>query len=127
HYLYGIPINGSVMLLLFAALPFIAANLAVGLMFSTFAKNQLQAVQLSFFFFLPSILLSVFMFPFRGMPDWAQYLGNILPLTHFMVIVRGIILKGTSLLDILPAIEAILLFLLIALTLGIKRYRQTLD
>lgn len=127
HYLYSIPINGSVILLLFAALPFIAANLAVGLMFSTFAKNQLQAVQLSFFFFLPSILLSGFMFPFRGMPDWAQYIGNILPLTHFMVIVRGIILKGNSLFEILPAIEAILLFLLIALTLGIKRYRQTLD
>ncbi len=127
HYLYSIPINGSVMLLLFAALPFIAANLAVGLMFSTFAKNQLQAVQLSFFFFLPSILLSGFMFPFRGMPDWAQYIGNVLPLTHFMVIVRGIILKGNSLFEILPAIEAILLFLLIALTLGIKRYRQTLD
>lgn len=127
HYLYSIPINGSVMLLLFAALPFIAANLAVGLMFSTFAKNQLQAVQLSFFFFLPSILLSGFMFPFRGMPDWAQYIGNVLPLTHFMVIVRGIILKGNSLFEILPAIEAILLFLFIALTLGIKRYRQTLD
>ena len=84
-------------------------------------------MQLSFFFFLPSILLSGFMFPFRGMPDWAQDVGNILPLTHFMVIVRGIILKGNSLIDILPAIESILLFLLAALILGIKRYRQTLD
>lgn len=127
HYLYHIPINGSVVLLLFACLPFIAANLAVGLMFSTFAENQLQAMQLSFFFFLPSILLSGFMFPFRGMPDWAQYIGNAFPLTHFMVIVRGVILKGNSLWEILPAIEAILLFLFIALTLGIKRYRQTLD
>lgn len=127
YYLYAIPINGSVTLLLFACLPFIAANLAVGLMFSTFAKNQLQAMQLSFFFFLPSILLSGFMFPFRGMPDWAQWIGNALPLTHFMVIVRGIILKGNSLLSILPAIEAILLFLLVVLLLGVKRYRQTLD
>lgn len=127
HFLYQIPINGSVTLLLLACLPFIAANLAVGLMFSTFAKNQLQAMQLSFFFFLPSILLSGFMFPFRGMPDWAQLIGNILPLTHFMVIVRGVILKGNTFTDILPAIEAILLFLLIVLVLGVKRYRQTLD
>lgn len=127
YFLYHIPMNGSVILLLLACLPFIAANLAVGLMFSTFAKNQLQAMQLSFFFFLPSILLSGFMFPFRGMPEWAQWIGNILPLTHFMVIVRGIILKGNSLIDILPAIESILAFLFIVLLLGVKRYRQTLD
>lgn len=127
HYLYGIPMQGSVILLLLACLPFIAANLAVGLMFSTFAKNQLQAMQLSFFFFLPSILLSGFMFPFRGMPDWAQIIGNILPLTHFMVIVRGVILKGNPFIDILPAIEAILAFLLVVLLLGLKRYRETLD
>lgn len=127
YFLYSIPMNGSVTLLYFACLPFIAANLAVGLMFSTFATNQLQAMQLSFFFFLPSILLSGFMFPFRGMPDWAQAIGNALPLTHFMVIVRGIILKGNSLIDILPAIESIMVFLLVVLILGIKRYRQTLD
>lgn len=127
HFLFHIPINGSVWLLLFACLPFIAANLAVGLMFSTFAKNQLQAMQLSFFFFLPSMLLSGFMFPFRGMPDWAQWVGNALPLTHFLVIVRGIVLKGNNLLAILPAIEAILIFLFVALILGLRRYRQTLD
>ncbi|HEX2548180.1 MAG TPA: ABC transporter permease [Gammaproteobacteria bacterium] len=127
YYLYGIPMQGNVILLLFACLPFIAANLAVGLMFSTLAKNQLQAMQLSFFFFLPSILLSGFMFPFRGMPDWAQIIGNILPLTHFMVIVRGVILKGNLFMDILPAIEAIMAFLLVVLVLGIQRYRQTLD
>lgn len=127
HNLFDIPIHGSVILLLLACLPFIAANLAVGLTFSTLAKNQLQAMQLSFFFFLPSILLSGFMFPFRGMPDWAQIIGNALPLTHFMVIVRGIILKGNTLIDILPAIESILAFLAVALILGIKRYRQTLD
>lgn len=127
HSLYNVPIEGSLFLLLLACLPFIAANLGVGLMFSTFSKNQLQAMQLSFFFFLPSILLSGFMFPFRGMPGWAQDLGNILPLTHFLVIVRGILLKGNKLYDILPAIEAILVFLGVVLTLGIKRYRQTLD
>lgn len=127
YYVFGVPINGNVVLLLMAWLPFIAANLAVGLMFSTFAKNQLQAMQLSFFFFLPSMLLSGFMFPFRGMPMWAQVIGNALPLTHFLVIVRGILLKGNGLMDILPAIEATLLFLLIVLVLGTKRYRRTLD
>lgn len=127
HLLFNIPIYGSVTLLFIACLPFIAANLAVGLMFSTLAKNQLQAVQLSFFFFLPSMLLSGFMFPFRGMPEWAQVVGDVLPLSHFLVIVRGIILKGNGIIDILPAIEAILLFMFFALILGIRRYRQTLD
>lgn len=127
HLLYSLPIEGSILLLLIACLPFIAANLGVGLMFSTLSRNQLQAMQLSFFFFLPSILLSGFMFPFRGMPEWAQFIGNILPLTHFLVIVRGILLKGNGLLAILPAIEAIFVFLVIVLTLGVMRYRQTLD
>ncbi|MBV8803301.1 MAG: ABC transporter permease [Gammaproteobacteria bacterium] len=125
--LFNVPIEGSLTLLLLACLPFIAANLGVGLMFSTLAKNQLQAMQLSFFFFLPSILLSGFMFPFRGMPGWAQDIGNILPLTHFLVIVRGILLKGNGFFDILPEISSIIIFLLIALFLGVKRYRQTLD
>lgn len=127
YYVFSVPIDGNLLLLLLAWLPFIAANLAVGLMFSTFAKNQLQAMQLSFFFFLPSILLSGFMFPFRGMPDWAQVIGNVFPLTHFVVIVRGIMLKGNGFYDILPAIEAILAFLGIVLLLGTKRYRRTLD
>jgi ABC-2 type transport system permease protein len=125
--LFSVPIEGSLILLLLACLPFIAANLGVGLMFSTLAKNQLQAMQLSFFFFLPSILLSGFMFPFRGMPDWAQTIGNILPLTHFLLIVRGILLKGNGLFDILPEIYSITLFLIVALLLGVRRYRQTLD
>jgi ABC-2 type transport system permease protein len=125
--LFSVPIEGSLILLLVACLPFIAANLGVGLMFSTLAKNQLQAMQLSFFFFLPSILLSGFMFPFRGMPNWAQSIGNILPLTHFLLIVRGILLKGNGLFDILPEIYSITLFLIVALVLGVKRYRQTLD
>lgn len=127
YYLFGVPINGSLLLLLIACFPFIAANLAVGLTFSTLAKNQLQAMQSSFFFFLPSILLSGFMFPFHGMPQWAQVIGNILPLTHFLVIVRGIMLKGNDLIDILPSIYSICLFFFSALIFGIIRYKQTLD
>ncbi|MBI5448298.1 MAG: ABC transporter permease [Gammaproteobacteria bacterium] len=127
YYLFDVPFNGSVLLLFVSCLPFIAANLAVGLTFSTLAKNQLQAMQLSFFFFLPSILLSGFMFPFHGMPDWAQTLGNTLPLTHFLLIVRGIMLKGNGVLAISHSVGAILLFFIFVLVLGIKRYRQTLD
>ena len=82
---------------------------------------------LSFFFFLPSVLVSGFMFPFRGMPEWAQILGDMFPLTHFLVIVRGILLKGNGLNDILPAIESLFIFLIIVLTLGVTRYRRTLD
>lgn len=126
-YLFEVPMEGSILLLFLSCLPFIAANLGVGLTFSTLAQNQLQAMQMSFFFFLPSILLSGFMFPFRGMPEWAQYLGNALPLTHFIYIVRGILLKGNSVSLIFPEIEAIVLFFLIVLVLGLKRYRQTLD
>ncbi len=126
YYLFSVPIQGSVFLLLFACLPFIAANLAVGLMFSTVSENQLQAMQLSFFFFVPSIFLSGFMFPFRGMPEWAQIIGNSLPLTHFITIVRGILLKGNGFYEILSSIEAILIFLVVVLLLCIKRYRQTL-
>ncbi|MBE0505050.1 MAG: ABC transporter permease, partial [Desulfuromonadales bacterium] len=100
--IFNIPILGSVPLLLLASLPFIAANLGVGLTFSTLARNQLQAAQMSFFFFLPSILLSGFMFPFRGMPVWAQTIGEVLPLTHYLRIVRGIVLKGNGLAEIAP-------------------------
>ena len=99
----------------------------MGITFSTVAKNQLQAMQMAFFVFLPSILLSGFMFPFRGMPRWAQYLGELFPLTHFLRIVRGILLKGNGLSDILREVLAIGLFAAVMLTLGIKRYRQTLD
>src|SRR5207248_3012749 len=109
------------------ALIFIAANLAMGITFSTIAKNQLQAVQMTFFFFLPSILLSGFMFPFRGMPRWAQMLGEVLPLTHFLRIVRGILLKGNGIADVSLQLWQLALFALVALTIGIKRYRQTLD
>ena len=127
HWLFKVPIDGSLILLFSACFPFIIANLAMGLTFSTLASNQLQAMQSSMFFFLPSILLSGFMFPFYGMPVWAQTIGNVLPLTHFLVIVRGIMLKGNGLIDIYPSLLAILLFFIAALALGLKRYRQTLD
>lgn len=127
RYLFQVPIVGNIPLLFAVMFLFIAANLAVGITFSTVASNQLQAVQMSFFFFLPSILLSGFMFPFRGMPEWAQYVGSVLPLTHFLRIVRGILLKGNGFMDILPHLGPLSLFLVISLSIGIKRYRQTLD
>jgi ABC-2 type transport system permease protein len=127
HLLFQVPILGSIILLFFSALPFIAANLAVGLTFSSIAKNQLQAMQMSFFYFLPSILLSGFLFPFSGMPVWAQYLGQILPLTHFLRVVRGIMLKGNGFIDVWPELAAIIVFALLVLAIGVSRYRRTLD
>ena len=126
-YLFRVPMIGNLALLLVVSLLFIAANLGVGLTFSTLARNQLQSVQMAFFFFLPSILLSGFMFPFRGMPVWAQYIGETLPLTHFLRIVRGILLKGNSIQQILPNLWPIAIFLVVALTVGLTRYRRTLD
>ena len=126
-YLFQVPFLGSLPLLFAVSFFFIAANLGVGITFSTVAQNQLQAVQMSFFFFLPSILLSGFMFPFRGMPEWAQYIGSVLPLTHFLRIVRGVVLKGNGLADIAPHLWPIALFLVASLGIGVKRYRQTLD
>jgi ABC-2 type transport system permease protein len=125
--IFGVPIVGSLLLLSLALVLFIAANLSVGFTFSTIAKNQLQAMQMTFFFFLPSMLLSGFMFPFRGMPGWAQVLGEVLPLTHFLRIVRGILLKGNGLAEIAPELWPIGLFMLVAGTVALKRYRQTLD
>jgi ABC-2 type transport system permease protein len=127
HYIFHVPLIGSLALLYAVALLFIAANLAVGITFSTLAKNQLQAVQMAFFFFLPSILLSGFMFPFRGMPEWAQWIGTCLPNTHFLRIVRGILLKGNGPVEIAPELWPLLLFLVVAMAVGVKRYRQTLD
>jgi ABC-2 type transport system permease protein len=126
-FLFNVPIVGSVSLLLVLTFLFIVANLAVGITFSTIAKNQLQAVQMAFFFFLPSLLLSGYMFPFRGMPGWAQDIGEILPLTHFLRVVRGILLKGNGFVEIAPDLWPIALFLVVMLAIGIKRYRQTLD
>ncbi|MBP2312076.1 ABC transporter permease [Azospirillum soli] len=125
--LFGVPIVGSLALLSAVLILFIAANLAVGFTFSTVAKNQLQAMQMSFFFFLPSMLLSGFMFPFRGMPSWAQAVGELLPLTHFLRIVRGILLKGNGPAEIAGEVAALLVFLAVVTVVALKRYRQTLD
>jgi ABC-2 type transport system permease protein len=127
RWIFHVPLVGSLALVYAVAFLFIAANLAVGITFSTLARNQLQAVQMAFFFFLPSILLSGFMFPFRGMPEWAQWIGSGLPLTHFLRIVRGILLKGSGPADIAPELWPLLLFLAVAMAIGVKRYRQTLD
>ncbi len=125
--LFHVPMAGSLPLLFAVSLVFIVANLAMGIMFSTVAANQLQAVQMAFFFFLPSMLLSGFMFPFRGMPQWAQAIGEVLPLTHFLRIVRGILLKGNGFPEVIRQLWQIAVFAAVALAIGIKRYRQTLD
>lgn len=126
-FLFHVPMSGSISLLMLSASVFIAANLAMGITFSTLAKNQLQAVQMTFFFFLPSLLLSGFMFPFRGMPEWAQVIGEILPLTHFLRIVRGILLKGNGFEEVVLQLWQIMLFAVAVLAIGVKRYRKTLD
>ncbi len=125
--LFGVPVIGSLSLLSAVLVLFIAANLAVGFTFSTVARNQLQAMQMSVFFLLPSLLLSGFMFPFRGMPGWAQALGEILPLTHFLRIVRGILLKGNGWSEIAGEVAALAAFLAVVSAVALKRYRQTLD
>jgi ABC-2 type transport system permease protein len=127
RFLFDVPMEGSLALLYAVVLVFIAANLTLGITFSSIARNQLQAMQMTFFFFLPSMLLSGFMFPFRGMPDWAQAIGSVLPLTHFLVLVRGILLKGNGLLDIWPQLWPILLFMLAVIAVGLRLYRRTLD
>jgi len=127
YFLFHVPLVGSPALLFAVALVFIIANLAMGITFSTVARNQLQAMQMAFFFFLPSIMLSGFMFPFRGMPKWAQAIGEILPLTHFLRIVRGILLKGNGPGEVVLQLWQIALFATVALIIGVKRYRKTLD
>ncbi|TDU28402.1 ABC-2 type transport system permease protein [Panacagrimonas perspica] len=125
--LFGVPMVGSLLLLLLLTQAFILANLAVGITISTTARNQMQAMQMTLFFFLPSILLSGFMFPFRGMPTWAQWIGEALPLTHFLRVVRGILLKGNGLADVWPHLWPLLLFITVVLGLGLSRFRRTLD
>jgi ABC-2 type transport system permease protein len=125
--LFGVPMVGSLALLSVVLVLFMAANLAVGFTFSTLARNQMQAMQMTFFFFLPSMLLSGFMFPFRGMPEWAQWLGEVLPLTHFLRVVRGILLKGNGTAEIVPDLWPIAAFLLAAAIIALKRYRETID
>lgn len=125
--LFDVPMIGSLALLSLSLLLFIAANLAVGFTFSTLAQSQLQAMQMGVFYFLPSILLSGFLFPFRGMPGWAQAIGELLPLTHMLRIVRGILLKGSSLADIQANLWPMLAFMLVVSIIALRRYRQTLD
>jgi len=127
RFVFGVPMEGSLVLLLAVVLIFIAANLTLGIMFSSIARNQLQAMQMTFFFFLPSILLSGFMFPFRGMPEWAQWIGNVLPLTHFLLLVRGILLKGNGIDVLWPQIWPILAFMVAVIVIGLRFYRRTLD
>lgn len=127
RFLFAVPFVGSLGLLLFAVTIFVIANLALGFTFSTIAQSQLQAMQLTFFFFLPSLLLSGFMFPFRGMPPWAQTIGEVLPLTHFLRIVRGVMLKGASLADVQIPLFAISLFTVVVMIVAMLRYRRTLD
>jgi len=127
HYVFGVPILGSVPLLITLSTLFAASNLAVGYTFSTIAQNQLQAVQMTFFFFLPNFLLSGFTFPFRGMPQWAQAIGEALPLTHFIRIVRGIMLKGNRFADMRIDVAALAIFMLAAMGLALSRFRRTLD
>jgi ABC-2 type transport system permease protein len=126
-YLFGVPMVGSLLLLSTVLVLFIATNLAIGFTFSTLAKSQMQAMQMTMFFFLPSMLLSGFMFPFRGMPDWAQVLGEALPLTHFLRIVRGIMLKGSGIPEVMPHLWPLALILLLVSAAALKRYQRTLD
>ncbi len=125
--LFDVPMLGGVVLLLASMTLYIAALLALGFTISTVARTQLQAMQMTFFFFLPALLLSGFMFPFRGMPGWAQALGEVFPITHFLRIVRGVLLKGNGVAETLPHLWPIAAFLAAAATLAMIRYRKTLD
>ena len=127
RYIFGVPMLGSFPLLALGLAVFITANLAVGYTFSTIAQNQLQAMQMMVFFLLPSILLSGFAFPFKGMPNWAQGLGEVLPATHFLRIVRGVLLKGNGFADIWPELWPLILFLFGATAIALARFRRTLD
>ncbi|MDO8396982.1 MAG: ABC transporter permease [Bradyrhizobium sp.] len=125
--LFGVPVYGSLTLLALLSTLFITTNLAIGYTFSTIAQNQLQAMQMSIMFFLPSILLSGFMFPFAGMPVWAQYIGEGLPLTHYLRIVRAIMLKGATLPNLQYDAVALLALMLLAMAIAVMRFRRTLD
>jgi ABC-2 type transport system permease protein len=125
--LFGVPVNGSLTLLALLSTLFITTNLAIGYTFSTIAQNQLQAMQMSIMFFLPSILLSGFMFPFSGMPVWAQYVGEGLPLTHYVRIVRAIMLKGATLSNLQYDAIVLVALMLLAMTIAVMRFRRTLD
>jgi ABC-2 type transport system permease protein len=126
-FVFNVPLVGSLFLLAFALSIYIVANLAVGYTFSTLAQNQLQAMQMTMFFLLPAILLSGFAFPFAGMPRWAQYIGEVLPATHFLRIVRGILLKANELPEIWPNLWPLFIFTVAAMAIALFRFRRTLD
>ncbi len=126
-FLFGVPVRGSLIMLALLSTLFITTNLSIGYTFSTIVQNQLQAMQLSMMFFLPSILLSGFMFPFAGMPVWAQYIGEGLPLTHYLRIVRAIMLKGATLQNLEYDTIALFALMLLAMTIAVTRFRRTLD
>jgi ABC-2 type transport system permease protein len=125
--LFGVPMAGGWAALILGLFLFIVGSLALGFLVSTVARNQLQAMQMSFFYFLPSILLSGFLFPFRGMPEWAQWLGSIIPVTHMLRVIRGSMLKGVGIAEVLPSLGALALFVLVVAGLAMKQYRTTLD
>lgn len=125
--LFAVPLEGSLLLLTAVTLVFITANLSIGYTFSTLARNQLQAVQMTFMFFLPNILLSGFMFPFAGMPVWAQWIAEGLPLTHYLRTVRGILLKGSTVTDLTFDTGMLVVLMLVAMAIAVARFRQTLD
>ncbi len=125
--LFGVPLVGNLGLLAGLSTLFIATNLSIGYTFSTVAQNQLQAMQMSIMYFLPNILLSGFLFPFAGMPTWAQWVGETLPLTHYLRIVRGIMLKGATATDLHYDGAAMFVLMLVAMTIAVTRFRRTLD
>jgi ABC-2 type transport system permease protein len=127
RYLFGVPVVGSLVTLYIVVLVFVAANLTVGITLSSIAQNQLQAMQLTFFYFLPSILLSGFMFPFRGMPPWARVVGSLVPMTYFNRLIRGILLKGNRFPDLWPDLWPLLVFTGVVMTIAVATYRKTLD
>jgi ABC-2 type transport system permease protein len=124
---FQLPIRGSILLLLVALGLFIAGNLALGITYSTIAANQMQAIQFAQFTLLPSIFLSGFMFPFKGMPIWAQWAGEVLPATHTIRIVRGLLLKGNHMPEIVPEVWPIAIFTLAVVVIAVWFYRETLD
>ncbi len=126
-WLFKVPLRGSLLDVYAASLLLIVANLTLGLMISTLAKSQFQAMQMSFFAFLPSILLSGFMFPFAGMPRPVQWLAEALPLTHFLRLIRGVMLRGAGLLELWPAVIALAVFTALMMTIAISRFRKRLD
>ncbi|TCF99519.1 mannose-1-phosphate guanyltransferase [Paraburkholderia strydomiana] len=127
RFVFHVPFVGSLVAIYLAALLFIAANLTVGITLSSLAQNQLQAMQLTVFYFLPNILLSGFMFPFAGMPQWVQFIGNLLPLTYFNRLIRGILLKGVGWADLWPSVWPMALFTAIVMAIALRFYRRTLD